>query len=151
MARVEGLEKVSAAINRLRKKYPSEPVSVCVCAVQRYALYVHENMQAKHPVGQAKFLETPARRDAKELGEMVKTAVKNGASILMGLKIAGLELMRRAQLLTPVDTSALKSSYFVVAEEGLEAKSEEMFQKSEEIRRTRPSRWDRTRRRAKRQ
>ena len=134
MARVEGLEKVQAAMRKLAGKYPEKEVSVVVGCTQRYALFVHENLQARHPVGQAKFLESPARRYASQLAGIVRTAVSRGVGVLVGLKMAGLKLMQAAQLLTPVDTSALKPSYFVVAEEGLEMKSEEMFAKSETVR-----------------
>ena len=145
MARVEGLGEVKKALNRLSDKFPPGTTTVVVGCTQRYALFVHENLQARHPVGQAKFLETPARQQAGTLAEIIRNAATKGAGVIMGLKLAGLHLMKLAQFLTPVDTSALKSSYFVVLEEDLDAKSEEMFAKSEEIRKTRPSRWDRMR------
>jgi len=37
----------------------------------RYAVYVHENLFAHHPVGNAKFLERPARQHRKTLGKIV--------------------------------------------------------------------------------
>jgi hypothetical protein len=48
-----------------------------------YALYVHENLEAHHPVGQAKFLETPVEqhipgmvnRIADETDRMLKESI----------------------------------------------------------------------------
>ena len=138
------------SISRLGKKYPPEPISVVVGFTQRYALFVHENMQAKHPVGQAKFLETPARELGSEIGRIVRTAVARGVSIGKALILGGLRLQREAQLLCPVDTSALKSSAFTVPEEDLEEKSQQAFEKSEAIRKIRPSRHEREARRRRR-
>jgi hypothetical protein len=136
VARIEGLDKLERTLSKLAGKYSEEgKMSVVVGCTQRYALHVHENMQARHNVGQAKFLESPAIEMQKELAEDITTAMSRGAKILVALRLAGTKLMRIAQLLTPVDTSALKSSFFVVEEENLEAKSDEMFQKSEATRR----------------
>jgi len=128
------LGEVKKALNRLSDKFPPGATTVVVGCTQRYALFVHENLQARHPVGQAKFLETPARQQAGALAEIVRKAATKGAGVIMGLRLAGLHLMKLAQLLTPVDTSALKYSYFVVLEEDLDAKSEEMFARSEAVR-----------------
>jgi hypothetical protein len=37
-----------------------------------YAPYVHENMEAAHPVGNAKFLERPAMENAQRLVEIIR-------------------------------------------------------------------------------
>jgi hypothetical protein len=41
-----------------------------------YALYVHENLKAHHPVGQAKFLEQPARQKQTEIKDVIVTTAK---------------------------------------------------------------------------
>jgi hypothetical protein len=41
-----------------------------------YAVYVHENLQAHHPVGQAKFLESAMTEAAPTLAERVAARVK---------------------------------------------------------------------------
>lgn len=41
-----------------------------------YALYVHENLAAHHPVGQAKYLETPMVEAAKSLGPEIGIAIQ---------------------------------------------------------------------------
>lgn len=51
---------------------------VIVGFTQNYAIYVHENLAARHPVGNAKFLEGPARRRKKEIMEMITHVAKTG-------------------------------------------------------------------------
>lgn len=79
-----------------------------------YAMYVHENLQVHHPVGQAKFLEEPARRYAPLFA-------RNAAKMLRHKKNLGLAMYDNAKLLlslsqplVPVDTGRLKASGRVV-------------------------------------
>lgn len=55
--------------------------SVVVAFDEEYAIYVHENLEAHHPVGQAKFLEQPLRENAdkyiKYIGEKVMDLLKS--------------------------------------------------------------------------
>lgn len=95
--------------------------SVTVGYTQSYAVYVHENLEAKHPVGQAKFLEQPAREMAEELGDIIARAMQRGAAMLQALYMAGLRLQRESQKLVPVDTGALKGSAFTRRDTGEEA------------------------------
>lgn len=44
-----------------------------------YAIYVHEDMEARHPVGQAKFLEVAALEAAPELSARVAARVTGDA------------------------------------------------------------------------
>lgn len=41
-----------------------------------YAIYVHEDLSARHPVGQAKFLEKATRDSAGDVEKIVGAAVK---------------------------------------------------------------------------
>lgn len=113
MAKVLGLEKLVAQLRaKAAKALKDNNVSAVVGYTQNYAIYVHENLQAVHPVGQAKFLEQPARTMARELGQMIVTALKKGLTMAQGLLMAGLRLQRESQKLVPVDTGALKGSAF---------------------------------------
>lgn len=50
-----------------------------------YALYVHENLEAFHPVGSAKYLELPFNQATKGMGERLANAMRqdlNGLSPL---------------------------------------------------------------------
>ena len=89
-----------------------------------YALRVHEDAKAEarrrlrkeSTTQQWKFLEQPAREFRGEMKRLVVQAVKNGASLLMALKIAGLRLQRESQELAPVLTGNLKGSAFTEEE-----------------------------------
>lgn len=117
MAKIENLELL---ILKLKKKLAAsikdDNVSVAVGYTQNYAIYVHENMEAIHPVGQAKFLEEPARTKHKELASIFTEVKKRGQTTAQALLAAGLRLQRESQLLCPVDTGALKASAFTILE-----------------------------------
>ncbi len=117
MGKVTGVNEIAAAIASKAKEVGTNPrVSVIVGYTQRYAIYVHENLEARHPVGQAKYLEGPFRRLAKDLSRQITVTVKKGATLLQAILIAGLRLQRESQKLVPVDTGALKNSAFTRSE-----------------------------------
>jgi hypothetical protein len=89
-----------------------DAVDVVVGYTTKYAVYVHENMESHHTVGQAKYLEQPAREMADELGTIVAKAAKRGLPLDTGLLLAGLKLQAASQKLVPVDTGNLKGSAF---------------------------------------
>lgn len=55
--------------------------SVIVGFEEEYAIYVHENLEAHHPVGQAKFLEQPLKENkdnyTKYIGDKVKDLLES--------------------------------------------------------------------------
>lgn len=119
MAKIENVKKVIAALRaRAAKAMKDTNVSVVVGYTQSYAIYVHENLEAHHPVGQAKYLEQPARLLAPVLAQIVRDAMKQGKTLAQGLLLAGLRLQRESQMLVPVDTGALKNSAFTRLEQG---------------------------------
>jgi hypothetical protein len=110
---VEGMLSLKGTLSKLKNKYGDNPKpSVSVGFTQAYGIFVHENLEAHHPTGQAKFLEQPAREMATEIPQIVKKTINDGGTLEDGLLVAGFELQRRAQQLTPVDTGALKASAF---------------------------------------
>lgn len=113
MAKIQNLERV---VEILRSKAAAarkdNDVSVTVGFTQNYAIYVHENLEAIHPVGQAKFLEEPARTEAGRIAEIVRTTLSQGKTMAQALVLGGLYLQRCSQKLVPVDTGALKGSAF---------------------------------------
>jgi hypothetical protein len=122
MAEIQNLARLVAKLRAAAAKAISDSnVSVAVGYTQNYSIYVHENLQAKHPVGQAKFLEQPARTMQRELGEVVAQAAIRGQTLATGLLLAGLRLQRESQKLVPVDTGALKNSAFTELEQGVAA------------------------------
>lgn len=129
------LSKSLTAVNlQALKRNPEAMASVTVGFTQNYALYVHERVNAYHRVGQAKFLETPARQLGRELGRLVVTAVRRGASLEQALLIAGLRLQGEAQKLTPVQTGALKGSAFTSLTRDADRAAAQAFQRSERLR-----------------
>jgi hypothetical protein len=84
-----------------------------------YAVFVHENLEAYHKVGQAKFLEAPARRLTGDgtLAKIIEGAVRSGKTPNQAMLLAGLRLQRESQKLTPIDTGNLRNSAFTRLEE----------------------------------
>lgn len=121
MAAILGLEKLVAKLREKAAKSLSESGgSVVVGYTQAYAIHVHENLEAIHPVGQAKYLEEPARQMSGDgtFSGIVFGAVNKGKTLMQGLLMAGLRLQRDSQKLVPVDTGALKGSAFTRLEQG---------------------------------
>lgn len=120
MAKIENLEAVISSLRaRAAKSIKDDNVSVVVGFTAAYSIYVHENLEARHPVGQAKFLEEPAIRIQDELADMIQEGMQNGKTMAQVLLVAGLRLQREAQKLCPVDTGALRASAFTRLEKKL--------------------------------
>lgn len=86
-----------------------------------YSVYVHEDLEARHPNGgQAKFLELPARTKAAEMATIVRREVEATgftrlnvgpeAGLNAGLKRAADFLLLESLALVPVDTGRLRDS-----------------------------------------
>lgn len=122
MSEVKGLAKILARVREFNKKYAADGGGKVVAQVgftQYYAVYVHENLESRHPVGQAKYLEQPFREYQSELYRIIKVVLQRGQGAIQAVTIAGLRLQREAQLLCPVDTGALKGSAFTRIKEGV--------------------------------
>lgn len=111
MAKVEGIEDVNRALSARIRAEP-DTRSVIVGYTQSYAVYVHENLDARHAVGQAKYLEQPARLLAPELARQAISLLRKGVPLERVLLLLGLRIQRESQLLVPVLTGALKGSAF---------------------------------------
>ncbi len=117
MAYIHGFKQLAQKLqNRLTEFQTSSKGAVIVGYTQAYAVYVHENLEANHPVGQAKFLEQPARMLRRELANIVTAAMRKKATLIQSLLLAGLRLQRASQMICPVDTSALRNSAFTRVE-----------------------------------
>lgn len=83
-----------------------------------YALKVHEDLDAFHPVGEAKFLEKPARLYRDVMASIVRKAVQQKKKPLAdALLEAGLFLKEESQEIVPVDTGFLRGSAFAWIED----------------------------------
>lgn len=112
--RIEGIKSLRRTLLKRRRRGATARASVNVGYTQSYAVHVHENLDAFHHVGQAKFLEQPARELAGsgELGRIVSNAYVSHGGLGDALVIGGLRLQRASQQLVPIDTGALKASAF---------------------------------------
>lgn len=107
---IENLPRLIQKLKRIVAKARMHNAVIVVSFQTSYALYVHENMNAHHPVGQAKFLEQPARELRPHMQAMVVKNMRRGLSLPDALMLVGLFLQREAQALTPVDTAMLRNS-----------------------------------------
>jgi hypothetical protein len=104
---MEGAAGLAAKLRRLAAA--AEGVSSSVVYTAPYALFVHEDLEARHAVGGAKYLERPAREHAEEIAAAVAEAAKDGT--LEQAVLAGAEaLLAFSQDAVPVATGALKLS-----------------------------------------
>lgn len=117
--KVEGVESVKKKLNELAKQYSDSPnavknESVIVGYTANYALYVHENLNANHVVGEAKFLERPARElnNSGVLRQILVQAMRTTKKIQQALYLCGLRIQRDSQLRVPIDTGNLRGSAF---------------------------------------
>lgn len=115
-----GLKRLMEQLSLREKAAASQQAKVIVGYTASYAVPVHENLEAHHPVGQAKFLEQPARELTNDgtLGDIVRKAVASGKTMAQALLLAGLRIQRDSQQLCPVLTGNLRNSAFTRLEEG---------------------------------
>jgi hypothetical protein len=114
MAKWTGIEQSITALNRKKARLkPSQADGYTVGFSAPYALYVHEDLSKVHPVGQAKFLEEPARTKALDLATTVNQTLRNGKTIDEALLAAANQLLGFAKALVPVDTGFLRDSGYV--------------------------------------
>ena len=65
MSSLTGIAAVMGALKKLEKKYGTDPKpEIIIGFAQTYAIYVHENLEAHHPIGNAKYLEIPRWRSS---------------------------------------------------------------------------------------
>lgn len=109
-----GLKSLMAKLSLREKAAASQQATVLVGYTANYAVFVHENLEVHHIVGQAKFLEQPARQLSNDgtLGTIIRDAVQNGKTMGQALLLAGLRLQRDSQQLCPVLTGNLRNSAF---------------------------------------
>lgn len=101
-------------LTRYANKVRAETVNRIVVGYSApYAVYQHENLEYHHEVGQAKYLEEPARVHRKRIARIVADARRSGIPLDQALRKGGEELKRLSQALVPVDTGFLRDSAFV--------------------------------------
>lgn len=132
MPKVEGVDRLMRAFDRIARRADEDGrASVTVGYTQQYAVFVHEDLAAKHRAGKtAKFLETPTRRLAPELGKLIGDGVKRGMTLVQALLVAGLRIQRESQQVVPIDTGALKASAFTAPTDQVAAAAGAAYEQS---------------------
>lgn len=127
---ITGITSLQKKLAALGKKYGDANVTVVVGYEAEYAAKVHEDIEMKWagrprasgigvywgPHGQAKFLEKPARENAREYGDIAKTVLQRGGTMEQALMTSGLQLQRDSQEHVPVEYGNLKASAFTQVE-----------------------------------
>lgn len=113
-ARVQGRNGVIAQFRRLLGQ--TEGVRLSVGYEAPYAIHVHEDMEARHRNGQAKFLEQPLRTEMPAMAAGIRARAQAGMPLEENLYIAGQQLLDASKPLVPVRTGFLRDSGFVRVE-----------------------------------
>jgi hypothetical protein len=110
--KIEGFKRVTSVLGGLAVKARREGARsrYAVGFQAPYAVYVHENLQAHHSVGQAKFLEQPMRENRAKYRALIRQLMKRRFTIDQAMLGAARALLRDALPLVPVDTGRLKKS-----------------------------------------
>lgn len=93
-----------------------KPAQAYVSYEAHYAIYVHENLDAFHPNGQAKFIEQPAREYRHQIASRMVAVYLSTRSLSRSLRAGATYLLNLSKELVPVDTGYLKSTGKVVME-----------------------------------
>ncbi len=116
MARIEGLSSLQAKLRKMAEESKKGDASVVTGYTAAYAVYVHENLEARHTVGKAKFLEGPARRLSSQIGDIVRGVYEESHDMGKALLSGGLFLQGESQRECPVDKGFLRASAFTEQE-----------------------------------
>ena len=116
MPELTGFDRVILSFRDRARRAGKARTSLMVGYSAPYAVYVHEDLQARHTNGQAKYLEQPQREYAERMALMVRESVARGKPLQEALLEAGNFLLEESRKLVPVDTGRLKASGFVKVE-----------------------------------
>lgn len=106
-------DKLVRKLNDLAKKYGASKRRAVAYSVP-YAIYVHEDLEAHHDVGQAKFLETAVRQNMDRARKLMEEQLAAGRTIAQATLIVMQMFLRESNKLVPVASGALRDSGAVV-------------------------------------
>jgi len=134
VSQISGVKEVLSKLKSLEKGVRNQrEAAATVGFTANYALFVHENVLSSHNIGQAKFLERPAREKANELAGIVKRTFLRTNDLDKSLLLAALRLQREAQKITPIDTGALRASAFTSLTKDEDSAAEQAFRKFQQV------------------
>lgn len=116
MPRLDRVKELNRKLKDLQRKAKNVKVVVGYAGVN-YAVFVHENLEAFHHVGKAKFLEDPARNKASDIANVIRDRFRQTGNMRQSLIVGGLLLQRESQKEVPIDTGNLRASAFTKAED----------------------------------
>jgi hypothetical protein len=108
----QAFTKVAHNIKRIKENTIREtPITFGISFLAPHAIHVHEDLEAHHEQGQAKFVEQPLRENASDLSKMVKQLVREGKTLRQAILItANWVLEEKIKPIVPVDTGELRDS-----------------------------------------
>lgn len=113
MATITGVDKLREQMSsRIQKATKLSKAVGYVGYSAEYANYVHENMEAFHRVGQAKYLTTAINKFLPKMTNMLKEELKDGGDPKAAIQKVLLAIKYESQKLVPVDTGFLRSSAY---------------------------------------
>lgn len=123
VAKIEGVQQTISRLKREEAKALRASNTSVVTGYRgvKYAIYVHENLNARHTSPtKAKYLEDPARilANSGELNRTIVNAVRAGSSLLKAVVFAAQKIQAMSQLQVPVDIGNLQGSAFTEVEKG---------------------------------
>lgn len=107
---------VKSVVQSLRDRAKRQPTytDLQVGYSASYAIYVHENLEAHHPIGQAKYLESAVRQYSGRVADIVRTEMsKPDVDLTQALMKGGEFLLAESKKLVPVDTGFLRDSGYI--------------------------------------
>jgi hypothetical protein len=115
---LEGTAKLLNFFKSQEQKARRGQITVVVGYTAAYAIYVHEDLKARHSPGKtAKYLEKPFVELKEELFEQIRKALVATGDMRLSLLVAGMRLQRESQKIVPIDTGNLKASAFTREEQ----------------------------------
>ena len=131
---ITGTNSVLRAFKKLKAKAEKDNTSAVTGYTANYAIYVHEDLEAHHETGQAKFLEQPAQQLSSELAKTAVSIYGKTGNMEQALLVPLLRLQRVSQRLVPVDTGALRASAFTAMEDQADEAAIAAYLKATKIR-----------------
>lgn len=114
MAKVVGVQRVVDTLRRKMDRGNPVKFSVVVGYSAEHAIYVHENLQAYHKQGQAKYLEAAFRMYETQMISIAAYSMRSkGKTFAEAQMEAGEFVLEKSKELVPVDTGELRDSGFV--------------------------------------
>lgn len=113
--RIDGVKQVQTILHAETRKWLfwTKRSNVQIGYDAYYAIYVHEDLQAYHPVGKAKFLEDAVSSLGSSLVAQVEREILAGIPLPQAILQAATELLKYSQGIVPVKTGFLRSTGYV--------------------------------------